>query len=150
MLIGIFCFIIGAFVGAALFMQFSPEQKKARNIVKHLHEQQDEHKNYQLGVTQHFIDSAKLLTQLSDSYAQLHDQLARDAAKLTGQYTVTPIIHPLNANSNTSSPLNNIAINESSIAPPLDYAPKQTPFDKGTLNEEYGLEKVHIDETLKK
>lgn len=148
LLTGIFCFIIGAIIGALVFMQFSPEQKKARNIIKHLHEQQDEFKNYQLGVTQHFIDTSKLLNNLSDSYAQLHNHLAQDADKLCGQNTITPIIQPLPSSQNEPYVVN--AQHNSSAIPPLDYAPRNTPYDKGTLNEEYGLEKISIEETVRK
>jgi hypothetical protein len=145
-LTGLFCFAIGTLVGAFLFMKFSPEQKKARDIVKHLHEQQDEFKNYQLGVTQHFVDTSRLLKQLSDSYTALHNHLASDADNLCGQNTVTPIIQKI-PEIDMSSNIHRSASSPNSIKPPLDYAPRTTPYDKGTLNEEYGLEKVHINES---
>jgi uncharacterized protein len=140
---GLFCFAVGALVGAFLFMKFSPEQKKARNIIKHLHEQQDEFKNYQLGVTQHFVDTSRLLKQLSDSYTTLHNHLAKGAENLCAQNTITPIIQPIPDVEPTSAS-NSLDLNN--INPPLDYAPRTTPYDRGTLNEEYGLEKVHITE----
>lgn len=139
---GLFSFALGALFGAFLFMKFSPEQKKARNIIKHLHEQQDEFKNYQLGVTQHFVDTSRLLKQLSDSYSNLHNHLAKGAENLCAQNTITPIIQPI-PSIDSSSPGNPMDIEN--LNPPLDYAPRTTPYDRGTLNEEYGLEKVHIE-----
>lgn len=142
--IGLFCFSLGLVAGAFLFMKFSPEQKKAREIIKHLHEQQDELKNYQLGVMQHFVDTSRLLNQLHDTYIQLHNHLADGADHLCGQNAVTPIIQPIQSTEpgsiNHANPMH-------AVAPPLDYAPKTTPYDKGTLNEEYGLEKVKIPES---
>ena len=41
-IICILVFGIGIIVGGLLFKEFSPEQKKARNIIKHLHEKQDD------------------------------------------------------------------------------------------------------------
>ncbi len=143
MLTGLFFFLIGAIVGAFLFMKFSPEQKKARNIIKHLHEQQDEFKNYQLGVTQHFVDTSRLLKQLSDSYSTLHNHLAKGAENLCAQNTVTPIIQPIPIMDPSFS---SNSMDSGNINPPLDYAPRTTPYDRGTLNEEYGLEKVRIEQ----
>jgi hypothetical protein len=140
-LTGLLCFALGALIGAFLFNKFSPEQKKARDIVKHLHDQQEELKNYQQDVMHHFITSSRLLNQMSDSYAELHNHLATSADLLCGQNTITPIIQPIINTRTVEGELKD-------ILPPLDYAPKTTPYDKGTLNEEYGLEKVHIDEPL--
>lgn len=141
---GLLCFAIGALLGAFLINKFSPEQKKAREIVKHLHDQQEELKTYQQEVMHHFVTSSRLLNQMSDSYAELHNHLASSADLLCGQHTITPIIQPIISSSSENMSNNNLK----DILPPLDYAPRATPFDKGTLNEEYGLEKVRIEEPL--
>ena len=140
-LVGIVCFVVGVIAGAVLFMQISPEQKRKRDITRHLHDQQDELKDYQQGVVQHFVDTSRLLNQLHDSYAELHNHLAAASDELCAQSTVTPIIQPLSTNSPEG-----YSKNTGLVTPPLDYAPKNTPYDRGTLNEEYGLEKVKVTE----
>jgi len=141
-LVGFFCFVVGIGVGALLFMQLSPEQKKAREITKHLHEQQDELRNYQQGVMSHYVETSRLLNQLYNSYSELHNQLATAADDLCAQNAVTPIIQPMNNQEYSYTNSNN----SDAVMPPLDYAPKTTPYDRGTLDEEYGLEKVHVSE----
>lgn len=141
-IVGIVCFAIGAIAGAILFKVLSTEQNKTRDLEKHLHEKQDEIKNYQHEVTQHFTETSHLLKQLAESYRDVHNHLATGAQDLCDDSAATPIMQRL-------PDLETVAgsqIEGDNIAPPLDYAPKSTPYDKGTLNEDYGLEKVELAE----
>ncbi len=142
-IIGFVCFAIGAITGATLFKIFSQEQNKTRDLEKHLHEKQDEIKNYQHEVTQHFTETSHLLKQLAESYRDVHNHLAAGAQDLCEESATAPIMQQLpELETITGSHIDD----SNSIAPPLDYAPKSTPYDRGTLNEEYGLEKVELDE----
>lgn len=139
-LIGILCFAFGMVIGGLVFARFMPDQQKNRDLEKHLHETQDELKSYQTEVTQHFGDTAHLLRQLAESYRDVHNHLAQGAQELTSQTDSTMI--------NKLPEIETIkeAEGDTDVTQPLDYAPKSTPFDRGTLDEEYGLEKVQLGE----
>lgn len=141
-LVGILCLIIGAIVGGILLKAYSSESRKIDDLEKLLQEKQDELKNYQMEVTEHFSETANLLKQLAESYRGVHNHLAAGSQKLceTG-VTRAPIIHRL-AELNFSDP----EPDTDPVAPPLDYAPRYTPYDRGTLDEGYGLEKVELEE----
>lgn len=139
-LVGVLCFAFGMVIGGVVFMRMAPEQSKNRELEKHLHETQDEFKNYQSEVTQHFTETAGLLRQLAESYRDVHNHLAQGAQELTQSSNKTII--------NKLPEIDTIKDDdgEASVTAPLDYAPKATPFDRGTLDEEYGLEKVELRE----
>lgn len=142
LIFGIVCFFVGAGIGALLFVRLSPELRKNRDLQNHLYDKQDELKNYQLEVTQHFAETAKLLKQMAESYRDVHNHLAEGADKLAKDGHSRPIMQKL-------PEIDELTQTDSApedIAPPLDYAPKSTPYDRSTLTEDYGLEKVDLEE----
>lgn len=142
-IIGIACFALGAIVGAALHKIFASDQNKTRNLEKLLHQKQDEVKNYQHEVQKHFTETSHLLKQLAESYRDVHNHLATGAQKLCDDDSSMPIMQQLPE----LETITNVQIDESrNIVPPLDYAPKSTPYDRGTLNEDYDLEKIKLEE----
>lgn len=141
-IVGLICLILGAAIGAIWGSRFSSTPQKTQELEKHLHEKQDEIKSYQREVTEHFTETSERLKQLAESYKDIHNHLAIGAEKLSGKGlgNTAPIIAQLeNANEQ-------IVTQKSDVSAPLDYAPKSTPFDKGTLNEDYDLEKVELKE----
>lgn len=138
-------FLIGCMAGALLFMRFSPEQKRSRDMEKHLHQAQDELKDYKLEVTQHFAETARLLKQMAESYRDVHNHLATAAENLSQDGRSVPIMKKL-------PEIDRLAADEeddeqtAEVRPPLDYAPKASPYDRSTLNEDYDLEKVELEE----
>ncbi|CAA0083677.1 Inner membrane protein YhcB [BD1-7 clade bacterium] len=133
---------VGAAIGALITLRMSDAQDKNKELEKHLHQKQDELKQYQHEVTEHFVETSTMLNQLAETYRDLHNHLATGANGLTT---------PVNNNEPIIKRLNDkVSIEESSepdtVQPPLDYAPRATPFDKGALNEDYGLEKVKLTE----
>ncbi|HEY9034160.1 MAG TPA: DUF1043 family protein [Pseudomonadales bacterium] len=139
---GIVCFLLGSAVGALLFVRLSPELRKNRDIQKHLYDKQDELKNYQLEVTQHFAETARLLKQMAESYRDVHNHLAAGAEKLGKDSHGQPVLKKLPEIDEITDRSEDAA----PLTPPLDYAPKSSPYDRSTLNEEYGLEKVELEE----
>ena len=141
-LVSVSCFIAGA-IASALFTQWlSPSQRKNRDIAKHLHDKQQELKQHQLRITEHFVESASLLNKMADSYCELHNHLAEGARTLTAQgKTTAPLIDKISA----FGVIDN-TMDLKDIHAPLDYAPRDTPYDPSTLTEEYGLEKVNLHE----
>ena len=139
--VGILSFSLGAVFGAFLFSRISSDQRKTRLLEKHLHDKQDEFKNYQSEVTEHFSESAKMLKHLAESYRDIHNHLAKSSQKLTENPDGVPIIDNIEDNS-SQQPDNT----ETVVSAPLDYAPKNTPFDRGSLADDLHLEKVELSE----
>ncbi|NRB39831.1 MAG: DUF1043 family protein [Pseudomonadales bacterium] len=140
---GFICTATGAAAGLFLGSRLSATPQKTRELEKHLHEKQDEIKAYQREVTEHFTETSQRLQQLAESYKDIHNHLAQGADKLSGQGSGhnAPIIERIE--NNTVATANDTP---DTVSAPLDYAPKTTPFDKGTLNEDYNLEKVELNE----
>lgn len=117
--------------------------RKNQEMEKHLHKAQDDLKNYQLEVTQHFSETAQLLKKMAESYRDVHNHLAQGANTLSKDGNGLPVMKKLPEIDTITS----IGSDEPSrVAPPLDYAPKTTPYDRGTLDEDYHLEKVELSE----
>lgn len=135
--------IIGLGAGVILSRAFFSGSKD-KSLQQHLHQAQDELKNYQLEVTQHFSETAQLLKKMAESYRDVHNHLASGANNLSKDSQDLPMINKLPeidaiANrDNDAEPVH--------ISPPLDYAPRQTPFDRGTLHSDHHLEKVQLAE----
>ncbi len=137
---GILATFAGMCLGIALTLWLAPSKQKSLDLEKHLNTKQDEIKNYQHEVMAHFTKTAELLGGLTRSYRDVHNHLAQGAQNLCGE------------NMNTTPILSKLSIAEDegeksahSVSPPLDYAPRSSPYEQGTLNEEYGLEKVSLD-----
>jgi uncharacterized membrane-anchored protein YhcB (DUF1043 family) len=87
-------------------------------------------------VVEHFTDTAKLLNNLTESYRDVHNHLAKGAATLCqGEGPIS--LDRLEDGRDTAE----IPAHLADVQPPLDYAPKTTPDEKGMLNEEFGLER---------
>lgn len=108
-------------------------QRKLEIQLSELQRQQHDYKNE---VTEHFQETAQLLNQLTSSYRDVHNHLAQGAHLLAGE-AVGESLQTLPETPNKNQPLEAAA-----ITPPLDYAPKSTPYDTGMLNEEFGFEKT--------
>lgn len=136
-------FVFGAVFGGLMATRFTSDQRKTRELEKHLHEKQDEIKTYQQEVREHFTETAGLLRGLAENYRNVHNHLAQGADKLCAEEPSGPLIKKL-------PEVETIEVNEvpESVSAPLDYVPKATPFDKGILNEDYDLEKVKLSEAV--
>lgn len=137
------CFAIGAAVGALLTSRLSSQSHKTQELEKHLHKAQDDLKNYQQEVTQHFAETAGLLKKMAESYRDVHNHLALGANQLAAGSSTLPIMKKL---PEIDTITNDMGESPVSIQPPLDYAPKTTPYDRGTLDETYQLDKVELEE----
>ena len=138
-IIGLICAIVGVVIGALVARRFSSTPQQTRELERHLHEKQDEIKAYQREVTEHFTETSQRLQQLAESYKDIHNHLAQGADKLSANSGAAPIIEKIETTQKSSeeTPKN--------VSAPLDYAPKATPYDKGTLTEDYDLEKVALN-----
>jgi uncharacterized membrane-anchored protein YhcB (DUF1043 family) len=141
-LTAVIALLAGGGIGFLLSRQMSADIKKTRELERNVDRLLKQQRDYQHGVTEHFTDTAKLLNTLAESYRDVHNHLATGAASL--------------CNDNSASILGRIpdgsmlqlteAPNLEAIQPPLDYAPKSSPYETGMLNEEFGLEKPAQEE----
>jgi len=128
--------ILGLFVGWAIGRRTSAEAKKYRDIALKLDQVMQDKKAYEDNVVEHFTETAKLLNNLTESYREVHNHLAQGAATLClGEGPVS-----LDRLESRRDPAE-IPAHLAHIQPPLDYAPKHSPDEKGMLNEEFGLER---------
>ena len=128
--------IVGLLIGLLLGRRSSPGNQKYREVERKLDQVLQDKKAYEDDVVEHFSDTAKLLNNLTESYRDVHNHLARGAATLCqGEGPVA-----LERLQGTGDPAE-IPPKLADVQPPLDYAPKSSPDEKGMLNEEFGLDR---------
>jgi len=133
---GVAVLIVGLGVGLLLGRRTSPADQKYRDVERKLDQILQDKKAYEDEVVEHFTDTAKLLNNLTESYRDVHNHLAKGAATLCqGEGPVS--LDRLEDSRDTAQ----IPAILADIHPPLDYAPKTSPDEKGMLNEEFGLER---------
>ena len=127
--------LLGLGIGMLLGRRTSSQSQKNREVERQLDQVLQDKKAYEDEVVDHFADTAKLLNSLTDSYREVHNHLASGAAELCqGQGPV--VMGKLeNSDESTETPAQ-----LADVQPPLDYAPKTSPDEKGMLNESFGLE----------
>lgn len=124
-------FCVGVLLGALISRTLlHPEQKK--DLEQSLQLTRQELNQYQQDVAQHFAETSKLVHNLTQSYKDVHQHLARGAVELTNSEISRKIIAAGDGNLH----LENSAFDDAKIDPPRDWAPK-TPGQAGALSEEY-------------
>jgi len=140
----IICTCVGLLAGVGLGMllsqRVSPAGQKRRAAERQLDELLQEKKAYEDEVVEHFTDTARLLNQLTESYRDVHNHLARGASELCRGYSQVA----LERMDRKVDPAE-IPADLADIQPPKDYAPKSSPDDKGMLSEDFGLERKKSD-----
>jgi uncharacterized membrane-anchored protein YhcB (DUF1043 family) len=99
-----------------------------------LRQLQQEQEAYRQRVTQHFSQTAELLSQLASNYRDVHNHLAQGARELCDPATLTRL-QPIDERAVVVEPP------AAAIEPPRDYAPRPHADAPGTLDEDYGLDK---------
>ena len=133
--------IVGLIVGLLLGRRTSKGGKKHRDIALKLDQVMQDKKAYEAEVVEHFTETAQLLNNLTESYRDVHNQLAQGAEKLCHGSGPVSLERLENRHSTADIPAH-----LAHIQPPLDYAPKSSPEEKGMLNEEFGLERKPMAE----
>ena len=136
--VGLGAIVIGLIVGFVIAQRMAPSQRSQRQLETHLHEMQQQQQDYQQEVSEHFVETATLLNQLTSSYRDVHNHLAKGAQLLAGDSAG----ESLKALPEDKEADNNKTVIDQDIRPPLDYAPKTAPDAPGMLNEEFGLKKT--------
>jgi uncharacterized membrane-anchored protein YhcB (DUF1043 family) len=140
--VGLAVGLVGVLLGWVAGRRSSPGAKKHRALTLKLDQVIQDKKAYEDDVVEHFTETAKLLNNLTESYRDVHNHLAQGAASLCQGKGPVSLEHIQNRRDDTEIPANLVP-----IQPPLDYAPKSSPDEKGMLNEEFGLERKPVKES---
>ena len=142
-LTGLLAFVIGLIVGAVVYKQFKSDEARVRQLEEQLESLELEHEAYKHNVHSHFNSTANLLNNLADSYRDFYRHMAAGAQSLCPEYISEQLTHTareqeaLTRDTFAETP-------EEAPGPPRDYAAKSSPDQKGSLAEDYGLDKVDI------
>jgi uncharacterized protein len=134
--IGLVLTALGIGIGIAVGRNTSPGSQRHRDSERKLDQVLQDKKTYEDEVVEHFSDTARMLNNLTESYRELHNQLANGAAKLCDEKGPVSLGRLENASE--------IPAQLASVQQPLDYAPKTSPDEKGMLNEEFGLDRNQL------
>jgi uncharacterized membrane-anchored protein YhcB (DUF1043 family) len=140
---GILGFLVGSAAGALLFKIFRSDEARVKELQLKLQALSEEHERYKSNVHSHFSNSARLLNQLTDSYREVYLHMADGAQSLCPDYISSQLSLPRDQNPlvarDGAVPASDKTPGET--APPLDYATKSSPDQKGNLAEDFGLDK---------
>nr|WP_243748931.1 DUF1043 family protein [Pseudomaricurvus alcaniphilus] len=128
--------IVGGLIGAGLFKGLAPQQKQNRSLETRLQKAEDQLKEYQQEVTEHFIETSELVNNLTQSYKDVHEHLASGALKLTNPDISRQLI---DAGKGNLIAKGSSEQDEPPHEAPRDWAPKD-PGAKGQLSEDFGLD----------
>jgi uncharacterized membrane-anchored protein YhcB (DUF1043 family) len=140
---GIVSFLVGSAAGALLFKIFRSDEARVKELQLKLQALSEEHERYKSNVHSHFNNSARLLNQLTDSYREVYLHMADGAQSLCPDYISSQLSLPRDQNplvARESTPSATEAAPKET-APPLDYATRSRPDQKGNLAEDFGLDK---------
>lgn len=128
-------FCLGGLVGAIISRTLIPPTQQ-RELEQNLDTARKELDKYQQDVAQHFVETSKLVNNLTQSYKDVHEHLAKSAIQLTNPEISKQI---LAAGDGQLGIEGHEAVSNEEFHPPKDWAPK-TPGRVGTLSEEFGLQ----------
>lgn len=138
--IGFICSIVGMLLGVGLYRNNAMSEKQAEQLKQQLSDAKAKNDAYQQHVADHFSQTALMLNDLTEKYKDIHQHLALGADQLCRDEEGHSLL--------IDSPLSD-DINQTNrpVQQPLDYAPKTNTANSGTLSEDYGLEKVNLNQT---
>ena len=141
-LTGLLCLVVGLLLGTIIQKKL-PSANQKRNQSHHENKKNNEDLllRFQQDVSEHFIETAKKLGQVTQQYRELCDHLAESALNLSNPDVSRTITNASNGKLSTENlPLSHYTEDEqASIYAPKDWAPRP-PGEKGLLDEDYGLE----------
>lgn len=134
-LVGVFGLALGALL-AFLTTRNRQNADRTQELELRLKEANTKLEDFQLQVNEHFDQTAQLVHNLTESYREVHEYLANSAMRLSSQDIGRQMLEA--GSGKLSDNDDNL-----SVLPPRDWAPKE-PGAKGTLSEDFGIEKEPI------
>ncbi len=139
--VGSLAFLAGVLCGAIVYYLLFGSKSNNGKLAKQLDELQQEFKEYQQRVGDHFTTSAHMINKLTDTYRDVHEHLAHGAEDLCKDEEVRSRMGDalLSTNALLSGKVQKRRNERSSpLEQPKDYAPKSQD-EQGALSEEFGL-----------
>jgi uncharacterized membrane-anchored protein YhcB (DUF1043 family) len=84
-IVGIVATIVGTIIGYLVAQKTGASSQTQAALELQLEELQKQQQNYQNEVSDHFVETAQLFNQLTNSYRDVHNHLAGGAQKLAGE-----------------------------------------------------------------
>lgn len=132
LIISVVMLVIGTIIGVVIGRSWvPPEQQKA--LETRLSSAKRELDSYQQEVAKHFMETSKRVSEMTESYRDLHEHLAKGALQLAN----TEIGREMLAAGDSAQEIADLE--RTPIEPPKDWAPK-TPGSHGMLSEEFGIQ----------
>lgn len=133
---GLGLFALGLLLGAVFSRSLGKDSGKSKRLEQKLTETQEAYTRYQAEVSAHFMDTARKVQTLNNSYREVHEQLATGAQRLCSDDEASDFLSISFSNNARGQTFEE---QHSDQLPPMDYAPKEKPDEEGTLSETYGL-----------
>ncbi len=144
-LVGIICLAAGVALGALVSRLFFSDTAKVKTLSNELNQLQDEHNDYRQSVYSHFENTAHLVNNLTQSYKDVYDRLARDADILCPEDISSQLSLTKKSSDLLGTKTEGLDDQMDDLFPPRDYANKTNPNQKGGLAADYGLSKTEAE-----
>ena len=130
-------FFVGLAAGAGISLVLAPARRQYNKLRRERDEAMASLDSYRNEVDRHFLKTAELVNQLTESYRSVHEHLSGGARQLCSEegrrQAVTRSLDRPRGEDSASQPA------PEEVDQPLDYAPSA----KGTLSEEFGLRREY-------
>lgn len=134
-LTGIVCLAIGLAAGLLIARRLdSTSPGKVEELEARVLELQRFHDDYREHVSDHFSMTADLVQQMTESYRDVYQHLARGAQDLCNEEIASRLLPA----SDQMQPGGDV---DNALEPPKDYAPKRANSQSGALSEGFGLDR---------
>jgi len=127
--------VVGIIAGLIVAQRAAPSRKSQHQLETQLAEMKQQQQEYQQGVSEHFNETAQLLNQLSSSYRDVHNHLAKGAQRLASNAISDTLIPIPDPQSFSDKSQRDEETDDTTLSPPLDYAPKSAQ-QRGALDQE--------------
>lgn len=142
--VAVITLLLGAGAGLLVGRRTGDDARRLREAERKLDEVLQEKRSYETEVVEHFSQTARMLNALTDSYREVHNHLAKGAEHLCQDHAPVSLGRLQDRGDDAEIPPH-----LASIQPPLDYAPKTSPDERGILAEEYGIERPAPDSPIR-
>ncbi|EAW40223.1 hypothetical protein MGP2080_15674 [marine gamma proteobacterium HTCC2080] len=134
--------LIGVGIGLGCGWLLGISKKSKRDVIidleSRLERAQESRADYEADVAEHFTKTARLLSRMTEDYREVYTHLAAGADSLCdGEIEIPNAKTLLDTNSSNQDIPGSLV----DVIPPLDYAPRKSPDEKGQLSETFGLDR---------
>lgn len=137
-LVGIGALAVGMVIGVLIAGRLNASPSRIRQLENEIRQLKDNHSEYRNSVSDHFSMTAELVQHMTESYRDVYQHLASGAQDLCSSDVANKLL-PTESDA-VFEPQNTEEAGP--LAPPRDYAAKQSPDQKGALSEDFGIEKT--------